>query len=164
MSLVIYVFALSGYKANERPLRFELDDQTYEIEAVEEQWRSPDGTYFRVRTTEGERYLLRYDEHEDEWTLQTGFDGDQLLARPGIELVTVDPAAIREAESRIAGCERCRQQADLPFDWIVADALDKHGMYDFVLTEPARCPNCGAEVSEKTLVEPQGGIELEAEV
>jgi hypothetical protein len=28
-------------------------------------------------------YLLRYDEEEDEWTLQSGLDGDEL--RPGIE-------------------------------------------------------------------------------
>jgi hypothetical protein len=36
--------------------------------------------YFKVRTLQGKLYLLRYDERADEWTLQSGFDGDELLA------------------------------------------------------------------------------------
>ena len=43
MALPIYVDAHSGYKSNERPGQFELDDELYEIVAVEEQWRSPRG-------------------------------------------------------------------------------------------------------------------------
>jgi hypothetical protein len=46
--------------------------------------------YFKVQSTEGKTYLLRYDEQEDEWTLQSGFDGDELFGRPSIELLTVD--------------------------------------------------------------------------
>jgi hypothetical protein len=38
--------------------------------------------------------------------------------------------------------------------------LGKHGAFEFMLTEPAHCPNCKAELTEKTL-EPQGGIEVE---
>jgi hypothetical protein len=40
MSLEIYVDAYSGYKANERPRQFVLDEDIFEIEAVEQQWRS----------------------------------------------------------------------------------------------------------------------------
>jgi hypothetical protein len=36
--------------------------------------------YFKVRSAEGKTYLLRCDEQEDERTLQSGFDGDELLA------------------------------------------------------------------------------------
>jgi hypothetical protein len=80
-------------------------------------------------------------------------------------LVTVEPGAIRTAESRIAGCERCRSdEADHPFDCILADLLEKLGAYEFLLTETARCPNCKAHLTEKTLVEPQGGIELNSTV
>jgi hypothetical protein len=43
--------------------------------------------YFKVQSTEGKTYLLRYDESEDEWTLQSGFDGDELLARPRYDLM-----------------------------------------------------------------------------
>ncbi|HYR82618.1 MAG TPA: hypothetical protein VE422_00915 [Terriglobia bacterium] len=162
MSLEIFVDAYSGYRANERPQRFTVDKEVYEIASIEDQWRTPDAMLFKVRSTEDKQYLLRYDERTDQWTLQSGFDGDALLVRPSIELISVEPKAIREAESKIAGCERCRpEQAEIPFDWIIAEVLDKRGQFEFVLTETARCPECGGELSEKTLVEPQGGIEFE---
>jgi len=83
MSLPIHVDAYSGYKPNERPRQFTLDEVVYEIAAVLDQWYEPSATYFKVRSTEGKTYLLRYDEEADDWTLQSGFDGDELLARPG---------------------------------------------------------------------------------
>ena len=93
---------------------------------------------------------LRYDLRQ--WTLQSGFDGVELLARPGIKLVTVEPSAIRQAELKIAGCERCRNdESEIPFNFVIADVLEKHGAFDFILSEPGRCPNCKAELSEKTL-------------
>ena len=107
-----------------------------------------------MRTTDGKRYILRYDGRDGQWTLQSGFGGEELLARPGIEFVSVEPATIRTAESKIAGCERCRNdEAEIPFNCVIADVLEKHGAFDFILSEPCRCPNCKAELSEKTLVE-----------
>src|SRR5215472_14021382 len=136
MSVPIYVEASSGYKANERPLRFDLDERTYEIAAIEDRWQDPNAEYFKVRTVLGKRYLLRYDGRADEWTLQSGFDGNELLARPGIELIAVDGKTIEEAVARIAGCEACRgEEAQIPFDWIMADVLDKEGPFEFLLTE-----------------------------
>src|SRR5262245_36448216 len=136
MSLPIQVEAYSGYKANERPTSFVLDEETYEIASIEDRWQDPEAEYFKVRTTDGKLYLLRYDQRADEWTLQSGFDGDELLARPSIELISVDAKAIREAESRIAGCEQCHaDEADLPFDWILAEVLNKRGPFEFVMAE-----------------------------
>lgn len=43
--LPIYVDAYSGYKANERPCRFELDEELCEIAAVEDRWQSPRGIF-----------------------------------------------------------------------------------------------------------------------
>jgi hypothetical protein len=77
----------------------------YKIESIEDRWQDLNAEYFKVRTTEGKRYLLRYDQSADQWTLQSGFDGDQLLARPSIELISVGVETIREAERRITGCE-----------------------------------------------------------
>jgi hypothetical protein len=38
---------------------------------------------------------------------------------------------------------RCHpDDAEIPFDWIVADITGKPGPYEFILTEPARCPTC----------------------
>ena len=66
------VDAYSGYKANERPRQFVLDEEIYEIATVLDQWYEPSAMYFKVQSTEGKTYLLRYDEQEDEWTLQSG--------------------------------------------------------------------------------------------
>jgi hypothetical protein len=98
-------------------------------------------------------YLLRYDAETDEWTLQSGFDGDELLARPSIELVTVDSAIAKTVEQRIESCEHCHPaDAEIPFDWLLADVTDKRGPYEFMLSEPVRCPNCKRPITEKTLV------------
>ena len=154
MSLPIDVRAYSGYRANERPSRFYVDESLIDIAEVEDRWYDPVAEYFRVRSGEGKRYILRCS-HGGEWTLQSGFDGAELLGRPSIALVTVDPTAIREAELRIAGCERCRgEEAQQRFDSILADVLGKEGAFEFVLTGIARCPNCKAEITEKTLIEP----------
>ena len=143
MSLEVFVDAYAGYKATERPRQFVLDEDIFEIDAVENQWRSPEAKYFKVRTAGGKHYLLRYEEGQDQWMLQSDFDGVELLTRPSIELVTIEPKAIRNAESRIAACERCRPEAsELLFDSILADVLDKHSAFEFVLAEPAKCPNC----------------------
>jgi hypothetical protein len=107
MSIPIHVDAYSGHKANERPRQFTLDEVVYEIDTVLDQWYEPTATYFKVQSTEGKTYLLRYDEETDEWTLQGGFDGDELLARPDIEFVTIDPTTAEKAEQLIESCEYC---------------------------------------------------------
>ncbi len=156
MSLPIHVDEYSGHTANQRPRSFTLDEELYEIAGVLDQWYEPSATYFKVQTTEGKVYLLRYGGEDDQWTLQSGFDGDELLSRPSVELVRIDRDTIRKAESLIVFCERCHpSDAEIPFDWILAEITGKHGRYDFVLTELARCPNCKQPVTEKTLVEPK---------
>ena len=112
MLLRIYV---DGFKANERPLRFHLDEDIYEIASVLDQWYQPSATYFKVQSTEGKVYLRRYDEQEDEWTLQSGFDGDELMTRPSIKLVTVNADVIRRAQQQIESCEHCHpDDAEIP--------------------------------------------------
>ena len=84
------------------------------------------------------------------------FDGDKLLARPSIELVTVDSAISKKAEQQIDSCEHCHSaDAEIPFDWLLAEVTGRRGAVEFVLTELARCPNCKHEITEKTLVEPK---------
>jgi len=86
--------------------------------------------------------------------LQSGFDGDELLLRPSIQLITVDFATAKKAVQQIVSCEQCHpEDAEIPFDWILRDVTSKHGPYEFVLTEPVRCPTCKRPVTEKTLVD-----------
>jgi len=80
----------------------------------------------------------------------------KLLARPSIELVTVDSAITKKAEQQIESCEHCRPaDAEIPFDWLLAEVTGRRGTVDVVLTESARCPNCKHAVTEKTLIEPR---------
>ena len=79
MALPIHVDEYSGRTANQRPRSFSLDERLYEIAAVLDQWYEPSATYFKVQTGDGKVYLLRYDGQSDEWTLQSGFDGDGLF-------------------------------------------------------------------------------------
>ena len=65
----ITVESYSGYKVNQRPVRFTLGKQTLEVVSVEDQWYSPDCVYFRVRADDGNVYVLRHDEETDRWSL-----------------------------------------------------------------------------------------------
>jgi len=56
MSIQIYVDAYSGYKANERPIRFHLDDHTYDIASIEDRWQQPNAEYFKVGSVDGKLY------------------------------------------------------------------------------------------------------------
>ncbi len=90
-------------------------DQSYE----------PSATYLKVQSTEKKIYLLRYDEEADEWTLQSGFDGDELLVRSSITLITIDAEVIRPSREgnrilRALSSWRCRDSVRLAFsrsDW-----------------------------------------------
>jgi hypothetical protein len=71
------------------------------------------------------------------------------LARPSIELVTVDVDVIRRAEKKIESCEHCHpDDAEIPFDWILRDVTGNQGAVEFILTEAARCPNCKQPLTE----------------
>jgi len=146
MSLLIHVDAYSGYKANERPSQFTLDEEIYEIDAVLDQWYEPRATYFKVQSVEGKTYLLRYGEETEEWTLQSGFDGDELLTRSSIELVTVDSTIAKKTEQQMESCEHCHPaNAEIPFNWLLADVTAKlnaasspsRGLFSFLITPVA---------------------------
>lgn len=57
-------------RANERPLRFFLGEQRYEVTDVIDRWYGPDHLYFKVRADDGNIYILRCDEINDEWELE----------------------------------------------------------------------------------------------
>jgi hypothetical protein len=65
----IKVEAYSGYKSDQRPLRFSLGDKTLEVDQVEDQWYGVSSMHFRVRAKDGNCYVLRHDEENDVWTL-----------------------------------------------------------------------------------------------
>ena len=68
--MFIKVESYSGYRADERPLRFAVGGRTYEVIEVEDRWYSPRATYFRVVALDGNRYVLYHDEETDLWSLE----------------------------------------------------------------------------------------------
>lgn len=76
-----------------------------------------------------------------------------------IHILTLGASTIRRAQEAISSCEACNKDAELPFDWILDEVTGRDGSTtDYFLTEPARCPRCGATIIEKTLVEADGGV------
>lgn len=67
--LFVHVECYSGFKADERPLRLHLGECILEVASVEDRWYSPGETYFRILTSDGDRYVLRHTEAQDLWTL-----------------------------------------------------------------------------------------------
>ena len=57
--MTVRVMCYAGRKADERPIRFYLDDHEYRVEKVVDQWYGPAATFFKVRARDGNLYILR---------------------------------------------------------------------------------------------------------
>ena len=73
----IQVECYSGYKANERPVAFTYEGHRLEIQEIVDCWHEggldagrPVIDYFKVRTTDGKVYLLRYLSLFDVWSMR----------------------------------------------------------------------------------------------
>ncbi len=55
----VQVECYSGWKAEERPVRFQLEERTYTVEEVLDQWYGPEHLFFKVRADDGGAYILR---------------------------------------------------------------------------------------------------------
>jgi hypothetical protein len=69
-AVVVRVEGYSGFKTDERPLRFQLGGRWLAVEEVLDRWYDPDAVYFRVRADDGALYVLRHHEGDDVWTLE----------------------------------------------------------------------------------------------
>jgi hypothetical protein len=71
-------------------------------------------------------------------------------------VVLVNAATLRKAEKLIECCKPCNPEgAEIPFDNILDRVTGSDpSVTDYVLEQPAKCPNCRREILEKTLVEP----------
>jgi hypothetical protein len=75
MSMYLKVECYAGYKADERPLRFTLGSppraRTLEVKEVLDQWYGVGYRCFRVLAEDDNIYILRHQEPEDIWTLDS---------------------------------------------------------------------------------------------
>jgi len=70
----IQVESYSGYKVNQRPIKFWIGDRVFFVESIEDQWHGIDAIYFRVHADDGNTHILRYTETTDTWTLEKSSD------------------------------------------------------------------------------------------
>jgi hypothetical protein len=72
-------------------------------------------------------------------------------------VVLINTSTLREAERLIKSCEGCNPEgAEIPFDVILDRVTGSDpSVTDYVLEEPAKCPNSRRGILETTLVEPQ---------
>jgi hypothetical protein len=73
----VEVECYSGYRLNERPLAFTLEGHRWEVGEVVDRWYEggltpglPALDYFKVLTTEGKVFLLRYNSLFDAWSVR----------------------------------------------------------------------------------------------
>ncbi|HLM99769.1 MAG TPA: hypothetical protein VK335_10830 [Bryobacteraceae bacterium] len=68
----VRVECYSGHKADERPVRFWLDERPYQVEEVLDRWYGPEDAFFKVRAHDGNLYVLRQlrSASEDMWRLE----------------------------------------------------------------------------------------------
>ncbi len=57
MKLSVECYA--GRKADERPIRFQLEGRHYLVETVLDQWYDPESIFYKVRADDGNLYILR---------------------------------------------------------------------------------------------------------
>jgi hypothetical protein len=71
-------------------------------------------------------------------------------------VVLVDAATLRKAEKLIESSEQCNPEgAEIPFDNVLDRVTGSDpSVTDYILEQPAKCPNCRREILEKTLVDP----------
>lgn len=65
----VRVECYSGHSYAQEPRAFTWQGERRAVAAVERAWRTPAGPHFRVRTEDGARFELAYDERADEWEL-----------------------------------------------------------------------------------------------
>jgi hypothetical protein len=70
MNMRVKVETYSGYKADERPVRFQLGERWLAVEEILDRWYSPALAWFRVRADDGGLYILRHSSADDVWTLE----------------------------------------------------------------------------------------------
>lgn len=73
---LVKVECYSGYKADEYPKRFFLDDLQFEVEEVLDRWYQgdlnpefPAADYFKVLTSDKKTYILKHETKSDRWYL-----------------------------------------------------------------------------------------------
>lgn len=66
----IKVIEYSGYKVNERPVRFQVGDKELEVDEILDRWYGQEHDYFKVRASDNRIYILRWHRSLDFWSIK----------------------------------------------------------------------------------------------
>lgn len=69
--VVVRVECYSGWKADQRPLRFQLGDEVLLVEEIVDRWYGPDETFYKLLADDGNLYILRHHHASGEWELRS---------------------------------------------------------------------------------------------
>jgi hypothetical protein len=71
MRMKVQVEFYAGRIADERPVRFRLDEREYLVEEVLDQWYGPEHVFFKLRADDSNVYILRHETSvpDGEWDL-----------------------------------------------------------------------------------------------
>ncbi|MGP1681082.1 MAG: hypothetical protein ACTS8S_01990 [Giesbergeria sp.] len=65
----IHVECYAGYRGEQEPRAFSLGERRLEVVSLLDRWLAPEHRYFKVAASDGNTYILRYDETREEWEL-----------------------------------------------------------------------------------------------
>jgi len=76
----VEVGCYSGRKADERPVRFRLEEHEYAVEEVLDQWYGPEDVFFKIRAHDRGVYILRHQTSvpDGDWNLVSLRKSEQL--------------------------------------------------------------------------------------
>jgi hypothetical protein len=102
----------------------------------------------------------KYTLHSTQWELIADYSascGDVDYVDFELEqqnVVLIDAAIVEEAQRMLSACEFCSDMAELTFDYILDELTGcDPRVTEYILERPARCLQCGAPITEKTLVD-----------
>lgn len=67
--MALRVECYSGYKVNERPVRFFLGQRKFEVKELLDRWYGEDHDYFKLLADDLSTYVLKYNRYDDRWEL-----------------------------------------------------------------------------------------------
>lgn len=65
----IQVDCHAGYRGEQEPRAFHLDERRLEVVEIVDRWIEPGRRWFKCRAGDGNTYILRHDEASGEWQL-----------------------------------------------------------------------------------------------
>jgi len=68
----VEVISYSGYRVNERPIRFFVGERWLKVKEIIKRWRDEEYDSFKVRANDNRIYILKWHRTDDIWKIEGG--------------------------------------------------------------------------------------------